>query len=164
MTEQEGLPKEIQKVLVPIDLSHGLSDDALPLAFSLSREFNAHLYLLYVYQLPSFLDLLTSPHALLKGKEEVAAEVEQHARHEMDVLLAQFSQEDILLHGLLRQGTSWEEILKVVHELPADLIVMCTRGRRGLAHLMGSTAERVVRMATCPVVTVKPKRFHFVMP
>ncbi len=164
MNGQTGVSLEIKKVLVPIDLSQEMSDEALPMAFSLCREFDAPLYLLYVYQLPSFLDLLTSPHALLKGKDELAAEVEQRARQELSILLSKFDQEDIELHGLLQQGSPWEEILKAVQELPADLIVMCTRGRRGLAHLMGSTAERVVRMATCPVITVKPKHFHFVMP
>lgn len=157
---------EIQKILVPIDLSEN-SGEALPLAFSLAGEFSAHLYLLYVYHLPSFLDLLTTPLAFLKGKEELAAEIERQAQQEMDALIRRYHQEegDLQFHGLVRRGVPYEEILNVAQELAIDLIVMCTRGMKGLEHLiLGSTAERVVQMAECPVMAVKPRNFRFVMP
>ena len=164
MTSQESFPLMARNILAPSDLSQGVTSEVLPRAVSLSREFDAHLYVLYVYQLPSFLDLLTSPHALLKDREELAGEMEQLAQQQLSALLSQFAHENIQLHGLLQLGIPFEEILKAAQELPADLIIMCTRGRRGLAHLLGSTTERVVRMAACPVVTVKPSRFRFAIP
>ena len=56
----------------------------------------------------------------------------------------------------LREGTPHEAILAFAKERQADLIVMGTEGHTGLAHaLLGSTAERVVRLAICPVLTVR---------
>ncbi|MBI2877202.1 MAG: universal stress protein [Candidatus Tectomicrobia bacterium] len=157
---------EIQKVVVPVDLSQN-SEEALPLAFSLAREFKARLYLLYVYHLPSFLDLLAAPLAFLKGKEELAAEIEKQAQQKLSALIQRYHQEesDLQLEGLVRQGVPYEEILKVAQEVEASLIVICTRGLTGLEHLiLGSTAERVVRMAECPVMTVRPRGQRSVMP
>jgi nucleotide-binding universal stress UspA family protein len=59
----------------------------------------------------------------------------------------------------LREGTPVEEILNAARETSADLIVMGTHGRTGLPHvLLGSVAERVVRSAQCPVLTVRAKK------
>jgi nucleotide-binding universal stress UspA family protein len=56
---------------------------------------------------------------------------------------------------VLRHGTPWTEIATVAREAKADLVVMGTHGRRGVARmLLGSVAERVVRTAPCPVLTV----------
>ena len=65
----------------------------------------------------------------------------------------------------LREGEAFVEIVALAREEVVDLIVMGTHGRTGLAHmLIGSTAERVVRMASCPVLTVKHPEHEFVMP
>jgi nucleotide-binding universal stress UspA family protein len=55
----------------------------------------------------------------------------------------------------LRHGTPWSEINALAKEMNADLVVMGTHGRRGVARaLLGSVAEKVVRTAPCPVLTV----------
>ena len=65
----------------------------------------------------------------------------------------------------LREGQPFVEIVTVARDEDADLIVMGTHGRTGLAHmLIGSTAEKVVRMAPCPVLTVKHPEHEFVLP
>ena len=62
-------------------------------------------------------------------------------------------------------GKPFVEIVRMAGEHDVDLIVMGTHGRTGLAHmLIGSTAEKVVRMASCPVMTVKHPEHEFVMP
>jgi nucleotide-binding universal stress UspA family protein len=59
---------------------------------------------------------------------------------------------------VVRQGVADEEILKVAQRQHVSLIVMATHGRTGIEHtLMGSVAEKVVRKARCPVLTVKPR-------
>jgi len=64
----------------------------------------------------------------------------------------------------IRHGSPAEKIVSSVPELHADLIVMCTHGRSGLSHiLMGSVAEKVVRNASCPVLTLKPDEFREVI-
>jgi nucleotide-binding universal stress UspA family protein len=62
-------------------------------------------------------------------------------------------------------GKAFAEILKFAKEENADLIVMATHGRGAISHLlMGSTAEKVVRKASCPVLTVKHPKHVFAMP
>jgi len=62
-------------------------------------------------------------------------------------------------------GTPFIEIVRYARENQIDLIVVGTHGRSGLMHsLIGSVAERVVRKASCPVLTVRPEGHQFVMP
>jgi len=57
------------------------------------------------------------------------------------------------------------EIVRTARNLPADLIVIATHGRSGLSHiLLGSVAEKVVRKATCPVITIRHPEYKFEMP
>jgi nucleotide-binding universal stress UspA family protein len=53
-------------------------------------------------------------------------------------------------------GDAAKEILRAARDLSADLIVMGTHGRTGIARLLGSVAEKVVRRAQCPVLTIRP--------
>ena len=65
------------------------------------------------------------------------------------------------LNIVVRHGKPACTIVRTAKELSSDLIVMCTHGRTGLGHvLMGSVAEKVVRHAPCPVLTIKPEAFH----
>jgi nucleotide-binding universal stress UspA family protein len=62
-------------------------------------------------------------------------------------------------------GIPSEDIVRVAQELPADLIIMGTHGRAGMSHLLlGSVAEKVVRRAPCPVLTVRKEEHDFVTP
>jgi nucleotide-binding universal stress UspA family protein len=61
----------------------------------------------------------------------------------------------VAVEARMAHGTPYEEIVKAGKELGADLIVIGTHGRTGMSHfLLGSVAERVVRSAPCPVLTV----------
>jgi universal stress protein A len=61
------------------------------------------------------------------------------------------------VNRLVVVGTPYRKIVEVGQAEKADLIVMATHGRTGLSHLvMGSVAERVVRSASCPVLTIRP--------
>jgi nucleotide-binding universal stress UspA family protein len=63
------------------------------------------------------------------------------------------------VEAILREGVPWEEITKVADEVDADIIVIGTHGRKGLARaLLGSVAENVVRTATRPVLTIHGPR------
>jgi nucleotide-binding universal stress UspA family protein len=63
----------------------------------------------------------------------------------------------------IRAGQPYYEITAAARELEVDLIVITTHGRTGLKHaLLGSTAERVVRHAPCPVLTVRERQHDFV--
>jgi nucleotide-binding universal stress UspA family protein len=63
------------------------------------------------------------------------------------------------------RGTPFLEILRVARKKKADLIILTTHGRTGLSHLlMGSTAEKVVRKSSSPVLTIRPPQHRFKMP
>jgi nucleotide-binding universal stress UspA family protein len=65
----------------------------------------------------------------------------------------------------VQSGPPFVEIVRYAKEHDVDLIVMGTHGRTGIAHaLIGSVAEKVVRKAPCPVLTVRPEGHQFVMP
>lgn len=157
---------QIKRILVPVDLSE--PENALntfSFAQSLAEEFFAELYLLYVYQIPTFFDLLSVPLAFLKSKEELAEDAELTAQEKLSAFLDKTSSPLIKPKGLLHAGTPYEEILRISQELTIDLIVIGTRALKGIDHLLlGSTAERVVRMANCPVITIKPKTFALLCP
>ena len=62
-------------------------------------------------------------------------------------------------------GTPVEQIVRLAKELSVDLIIMGTHGRTGISHVfLGSVAEKVVRRAPCPVLTVRPKEHDFIVP
>jgi nucleotide-binding universal stress UspA family protein len=67
--------------------------------------------------------------------------------------------------GVVRQGSAWREIDDVAREMRADLIVLGTHGRRGVARvILGSVAEKVVRTSPVPVLTVHPETAREVLP
>ncbi|HUY25916.1 MAG TPA: universal stress protein [Candidatus Binataceae bacterium] len=133
------------KILCPVDFDQN-SILALKLASELARERNAALYLLHVVALPPGPEV-----ALPFGKMEAAA------RTKLERLAKENIGGKIRYEIEIVMGDPGLEVLQVAKRLGADLIVMATHGRKGLSHLLlGSVAERVVRGAPCPVLTVKP--------
>lgn len=136
----------IQKILHPTDFSER-SQSAFQLACSLARDHGARLIVLHV----------AAPAARLYG--DVAAEVADESRiREQFNRLTEVRAPDpnVLCDHDFKVGDAADEILKAAAEQHSDLIVMGTHGRSGIGHLlMGSVAEKVVRKAPCPVVTVK---------
>jgi nucleotide-binding universal stress UspA family protein len=64
---------------------------------------------------------------------------------------------------MVRIGSAWQEITEIARDRDIDLIIIGTHGYTGLKHLvLGSTAEKVVRHAPCPVLTVREKEHEFV--
>lgn len=139
-----------QKILVPVDFSDH-SAEAVRTAADLSRRYDAPLTIVHVfdpvvYALPEAYVLFTPEQLdkLTSALEAQLAEVKQMATEAGAARV-----ETRLLHGLV--GTKIMELAA-----SSDLIVMGTRGRTGLGHLLlGSVAERVVRLAPCAVLTVK---------
>jgi len=91
---------------------------------------------------------------------EVRAVVEGQRKWAADALAARaatLAGEGVKARAVVRVGVAWEEIVDLADEEHADMIVMGTQGRTGLERLLlGSVAERVIRQAPCPVLTVRP--------
>ena len=134
----------VHTVLHPTDFSEP-SDAAFRLACSLARDYGARLVLLHVV-----------PPTVVYGEGAVVPDPELLV-HEAKDQLDRLQVPDAAVHTdrRLEEGDPVGMILHVAREVHADLIVMGTHGRTGLARLlMGSVAGPVVRKATCPVLTV----------
>ena len=143
-------------ILVPHDFSSS-ANHATALARDEAKLHGARLVLLHVVDLPpSFgAEAVVFPPdtgAPISLKAYALAGAQAH----VDDLVARLQKDGATISALVRVGAPVEEILRVADEEQADLIVMGTHGRTGVRHLIaGSVAERVVRAAKVPVLTVR---------
>jgi nucleotide-binding universal stress UspA family protein len=87
----------------------------------------------------------------------VARALRQAARTRLDATVAGLRARRLTVGGVLREGVPWEEICASATEASADLVVVGSHGRRGAPRLLlGSVAERVIRLSPAPVLTVRP--------
>jgi nucleotide-binding universal stress UspA family protein len=136
-------------VVVATDFSEA-SGSAIDLAISIARQDGAALTVVHVCELP-VLPETVPPVDLFK------AITEENGKR-LDALMATLRDRCPDARRVLRTGSAWEEILAAAAEARADLVVLGTHGRRGLLHaVLGSVAERVVRLSPVPVLTVRSR-------
>ncbi len=152
----------LKNILVGVDFSVP-SDIAMRYGRGLAEAFDASLHLLHVME-----DVVAHAWAAevyvaaLPGLHE---EMEKAARERLDQLLTAEETEKLRAKVSLRTGTAFVEIIGYAKSENVDLIVLGTHGRGAIAHMMlGSVAEKVVRKAPCPVLTVRESQHGFVMP
>jgi len=145
-----------KRICCPIDFSDA-SRAAMEIAADLARRFGAELVLLHAYPIPGYTFPDGSVVASPKMMQELADQAQRH--------LEEWRAEAERLSGNPRVlaekaiGEPAAEIVSFARGRGVDLLVLGTHGRTGLEHaLMGSIAERVVRRAHCPVLTVRPPR------
>jgi nucleotide-binding universal stress UspA family protein len=152
----------LHRILVPTDFSEH-SKNALRYAAAFADKFGAEIYLLHVFQ-----DLaIFQPDAVTVGPPAMPPidEMLAAARTALQRSLQDCPIKNVKCHLEVREGAPFEEIVDFAKETDIDLIVMGTHGRGWLAHvLMGSVAEKVVRKAPCPVLTVRHPEHEFVKP
>ena len=141
----------VKRILCPTDFSE-CSRAALQLALQLAERLGASIRLVHVFQLPQYVGFedgltMTAASAQLFTDLRKRADEQLRAEHELcRVAKVPSTAEHV-------EGAPHAEIVKLSAE--ADLVVMGTHGRTGLPRLvLGSVAERVVRLAKCPVLTV----------
>ena len=145
---------QIRTILVPVDFSDNAAK-ALETAASLAERFKARVVLIHAHHIdvPMASHLVPGGPVLPVGFQE---EIHQRATEAVEALAKQASEWGIEVSGKAVVGPASQAIVEEAQQLPADLIVMGTRGNTGVKHvLLGSVAERVVRAAPCPVLTVK---------
>lgn len=154
---QSGAAFALKSILVPIDFSAD-SKKALQYAVPFASQFGAKLIVLYVVESAAGLDVTYLPVTLDADK------LTKSAKGRLDLLVRQARIDPGLIEKtLVRTGSPFHEICSAASGLKADLIVLATRGYSGLKHvLLGSTAERVVRHAPCPVLVVREREHEFV--
>ena len=141
----------IKRILVPVDFS-APSMQALDYAVDFGKPFNPEFVVIFVVELAYYAD----PSGLTDTAGMVLNELERFGHEQLGRLAANLSKRHVTARTVLQIGTPSYVIVEMAKRLRADLIIMSTHGRTGLSHLLiGSVAEKVVRSATCPVLTVR---------
>lgn len=145
-------PFKLKKILVPIDFSI-ISLDALSWASFLAEEFGAELILLHVSEKFPTTDYLLVDEVF----KDMSLPLAKLAEADLKWLAETRSKSTGMnMSAVVGHGMPFKEICRVARTLSADLIVLTTHGHTGLKHVwLGSTAERVVRHAHCPVLAVR---------
>lgn len=153
----------LKKILVATDFSEP-SEAALSYGRELARNFGASLTVLNVVD--NILTRAYGSDGIVLVDPELQREIEDAARRQVDALLFDEDRKTLGAIGVVLTSTSPSAtIVTYARDEKFDLIVMGTHGRGAVAHLlMGSVAERVVRTAPCPVLTVRHPEHEFVLP
>ncbi len=151
---------DINKILVPIDFSD-YSKSALKYAVNFCKYCKAEMTLIYV------VEPVIYPPDFSMGQiaiPSVNAEWDERAKQELDKLAKEHIPAGVPVKTIIKTGKPFLEIIETASELDIDLIIIATHGRTGIEHILfGSTAEKVVRKAPCPVLTLREpiKGFNF---
>ncbi len=142
-------------ILVPHDFSSS-ANHAAAVARDEAKAHQARVILVHVIDLPY---QISPDSAIVLGEQGQPLSVKDYASNSaekhLDDIAARLAKDGVTAEKFIRFGRPHEEITKLAEQLQADLIIMGTHGRTGLAHLLvGSVAERVVRTSKCPVLTV----------
>jgi nucleotide-binding universal stress UspA family protein len=153
----------LNRILVATDFGEA-AGAALDYGRALARRFGAKLTVLHVVG-----DIMTSGYGVdgyVAGYSDLQRDAEDGAQKDLDGLLTESDRTDLGGKSvLLTSNATALTIINFAKDINADVIVMGTHGRGAMAHLlMGSVAERVVRTAPCPVLTVKHPEHEFVLP
>jgi nucleotide-binding universal stress UspA family protein len=141
---------KIEQILVPHDFSEN-ADRALEHALRIAAAYGARMTVLHAYDISS----VGYPNAYFSSFNDFASQVERAANDEMKKIAARLRDSRVEVDTIVVAGHPASEIIAAAERIHANLIVMGTHGRRGIAHaLLGSVAEKVVRTAKCPVLTV----------
>ncbi len=150
---------KINRILAATDFSE-CSGHALRYACEMAEVFGAELHLLSVIEIPAGaypefgISVRDIESGLIRSAEKSLSELPVHKW-----------KDKLTVSRSVVRGAPFVEIVRYAREHDIDLIVMGTHGRGAITHmLMGSTAERVVRKAPCPVLTVRPETHEFVLP
>ncbi len=152
---------QIKTILFPTDFSNG-ARAAMDHAISLAKDYQAKLILLYVIQDISVAEWYI-PSSL--SAADLVEDMQKSAWNEMNKWGTEVAPKVKDVEKMVVRGVPFVEIIRTAKEKNADLIVIGTHGRTGIDHMLfGSTAEKVVRKAACPVLTVRIAGKEFKMP
>ncbi len=138
-------------ILVPTDFS-GPANAALAYAVELAEKLDAKVHVVHTYELP----MVGFPDGNLTITAEMASQIIQAADEALAVLARKYEHRKVAITTSLEQADPRLGIIEAAAKVGADLIVMGTHGRRGIARvIMGSTTEAVLRTASVPILTIR---------
>ena len=144
---------QVKRILVPIDFSDN-SNKILQYGIFVAKQFEAKLDVIFVAQTFHDYSEFFEPHMpVIQFEEDLVVS----ARERMDSFLAENMDASVTFASKVLVGDVAEEILELVKTSNIDMLVMGTHGYKGLEKILfGSVAEKIVKMASCPVLTVNP--------
>jgi nucleotide-binding universal stress UspA family protein len=143
-----------RRILVPTDFTE-TSDRALEWAHHLAEQVGSTLTVMHSYEIP----IAGFPDGALVATADIAQRIHDAAAAGLEGAVARYRGRGVPIDGVLREGVAWEEINAVAESIDADLVVIGTHGRRGLARaLLGSVAENVIRTSHRPILTIHGPR------
>ncbi|HVW24480.1 MAG TPA: universal stress protein [Polyangiaceae bacterium] len=146
MTER---PLELKSILVPTDFGPTAAK-ALDLAVDLAKKYGATITLLHVYEVPVY------PYPGTLVDIDFVTPIREAAQKELASAFDALKLRGVEARSELEFGVPWSVILDKAAHRKADLIVIGTHGRKGVMHaILGSVAEKVVRLSPIPVLTVR---------
>lgn len=153
--KQANFPVKVSRILFPTDFSD-CANFALPYAAGIARATGAALLCVHVVE-------TVVPAVGYTGMSEpvpivdISEQLEDSAERELPKIAACDECAGLDVEEIIEHGDAATEIVRVAQERAVELIVVASHGRTGLGRMLfGSTAEAVVRHATCPVLVVKP--------
>jgi nucleotide-binding universal stress UspA family protein len=147
---------KVKKILVPTDFSDH-SMQALKHAIDLGKRFKAGIIVFHCLE-PIYLAAPADLYGTPANLTTLMSEERHSAKQRLERIERDLKKRRIPIRTVLGSGTPHLVIVEAVAKLGVDLIVMSTHGRSGFSHLLiGSVAERVVRAAPCPVLTIRGK-------
>jgi nucleotide-binding universal stress UspA family protein len=147
----ETIVVDFKQILVAIDFGES-SQQALELGIELALKFGGALTLVHAYEIPVY----AYDGASYVSAAELLAPIEATARRKLQSTLETVQKRMPAASALLRVGVASAEILAAIEEARPDLLVVGTHGRHGLGRmLLGSVAEKLVRLSPVPVLTVR---------
>jgi nucleotide-binding universal stress UspA family protein len=151
---------DIKLILVPVDFSD-TSEHALKYGRALAATFKSALHLLHVVQDPYTQPWTAEAAAFNFGT--LLEEWQREAHRHLEAMMPAEERRALGAELVIRVGSPFLEIVQYAAEHHVDLIVMGTHGRGPVAHvLLGSVAEKTIRKAPCPVLTVRHPQHEFV--
>jgi nucleotide-binding universal stress UspA family protein len=153
---------KFKRILFPTDFSPAASH-ALDYAISLALEHEATLFLIHVIEDIGF----NSPFTLSSFPTNVEYQhgMEERVKGELEKVISPQLKRQIPVEEYLTQGKPFVEIVRLAKEKKAELIVIPTHCKPGPKHThLGTTSERVVRLAPCPVLVIRHPDYEFVLP
>lgn len=148
--------KRMRLIMHPSDFSPA-SRPAFTRAVADAKEHRAELLLVHV--LASVMPMVGDGYISPKAYDDMVKASQSYAQRQLDALVTRAKKAGARARGLLLEGVAWDQLVRTARARKADLIVMGTHGRTGLAKLfLGSVAGRVVGSAPCPVLTVRARK------
>ena len=146
---------QIRRILVPVDFSEH-SQKALRYALAFAAQFGAEVALVHIVEQMVYPgDWMYPPLAVTDFASEKREQV-------LAKLRALDEGSGVKTQHIVRLGRAWQEVVEIAREMKSDMIILATHGYTGLKHaLLGSVAEKIVRHAPCPVLSVRPDERDF---